>query len=98
MEKSEIERKEKTVRQRIVRTKDKDLVKTKVTELRETQKSENQTEAMVKSCITQLVAHYRANGKKAVNYFKFVIDPNNFGDTVENIFHVSFLVKEKKVI
>eukprot|EP00173_Palmaria_palmata_P004169 Plantae.Rhodophyta-Palmaria_palmata.ctg5137.p1 GENE.Plantae.Rhodophyta-Palmaria_palmata.ctg5137~~Plantae.Rhodophyta-Palmaria_palmata.ctg5137.p1 ORF type:complete len:394 (+),score=115.10 Plantae.Rhodophyta-Palmaria_palmata.ctg5137:142-1182(+) len=32
--------------------------------------------------------------KKTMNFWKFVVDPNNFGRTIENAFHVSFLVKD----
>ena len=32
---------------------------------------------------------YRSNGKKPVDYFKFVIDPESFGNNIENknIYH-----------
>ena len=45
----------------------------------------------------QLVAEYQQNDHEAIWYFQFVIDPDDFGSTVENIFYVSFLVKEGKV-
>ena len=32
-----------------------------------------------------------------MDYFKFVIDPDGFGNTVENMFHISFLVKDGRV-
>ena len=32
-----------------------------------------------------------------VNLFKFVINPNDFAQSVENIFYVSFLIRDAKV-
>jgi len=77
-------------------TKVSDLKETTATVLAEAEKSENQTEQMVTHVFKCLIARYREAGKKAINYFQFVLDPHCFGTSIENIFHVSFLVKEGK--
>jgi len=78
-------------------TKVADLVETTATVLAETEKSENQTEQMVTHVFRSLVNRYREMERKPINYFKFVLDPACFGTSIENMFHVSFLVKEGKV-
>jgi len=78
-------------------TKVADLVETTATVLAETEKSENQTEQMVTHVFRSLVNRYREMERKPINYFKFVLDPVCFGTSIENMFHVSFLVKEGKV-
>lgn len=30
----------------------------------------------------------------SVNFYKFLIDPDSFGHTVENVFHFAFLIKD----
>jgi len=78
-------------------TRVKDLVETRSTELEEAEQSENQTEQMVRHVFKCLVGQFRESGRQPINFFRFVMDPHSFGASVENIFHVSFLVKEGKV-
>jgi len=78
-------------------TRVKDLVATKDTIMQEAEASDNQTEQLVKHVFKCLVAAWKQGGKAPVNFFRFVIDPESFGATIENLFHVSFLVKEGKV-
>ena len=77
-------------------TKVADLKETTSTVLAEAEKSENQTEQMVTHVFRCLVTKFKEAGKKPVNYFKFVLNPDCFGTSIENMFHVSFLVKEGK--
>jgi len=78
-------------------TKIKDLVETQEQILETAEKSENQTEQLVTHVITTLIAKWHENEKRSVDFFKFVIDPECFGNTVENMFHVSFLIKDGRV-
>ena len=56
-----------------------------------------QTDVKVKQVYRRLVEQWRGNGKRPIDYFRFVLDPTCFGATVEAMFHLSFLVKEGKV-
>ncbi|GAV51752.1 hypothetical protein ZYGR_0AF02230 [Zygosaccharomyces rouxii] len=40
----------------------------------------------------------RKNGTDQINLFKFVINPQSFPKSVENLFYVSFLIKEGRVV
>jgi len=75
-------------------TRFKDLVETQETVLEQAEKSENQTEQLVTHTWKVLIEKWRENQKRSLNLFEFVIDPNCFGNTVENMFHVSFLIKD----
>ena len=56
--------------------------------------SSTTTEELVVAALRSLVRAFRDNGDQPVDYFAFVLHPTSFAASVENMFHVSFLVKE----
>ncbi|KAJ0169894.1 hypothetical protein K1T71_014500 [Dendrolimus kikuchii] len=40
---------------------------------------------------------YKANGGQPISYFHVVLDPDSFSRTIENVYHVSFLVRDGMV-
>jgi len=97
-ERAEYKGKEKVARQRNAQEKE-DFVKnkTKVQELTRMEKSNEETTAkMTEYVYTVLKKYYlhEKNDREPVDFFEFVTDPQSFGRTVENIFYVSFLVRE----
>jgi len=52
---------------------------------------------MVKSLHEDFCREFKNNRQKPINFYEFVCDPTSFANTVENIFHVSFLIKDRKV-
>jgi hypothetical protein len=58
------------------------------------EKQEDGVEETVHYIMNVLTAAYRQNNNKPICCFKLVINPDSFGATIENIFHVSFLVKD----
>jgi len=87
--------KEKKVRQ-TARKKDCDLVATQATVLQETETTDAQGDRKVVNLWKIIVSIYK-KCKSPINYFQFVIDPDSFASTVQNVFHVSYLVKEGKL-
>jgi hypothetical protein len=61
----------------------------------ENQLDESATELEIDSaCRQQRVYQTPVENEAAVSLFDFVVNPNSFGQTVENIFYTSFLIKE----
>ena len=56
---------------------------------------EKQEEATTKEVdrIYKILKKKTKDGQRPICFFKFTINPESFGQTVENIFHVAFLIK-----
>lgn len=88
----------KQERRRAARTRNKIAVATKTTVLDKNQPTGSETEKLVKKTLSCLEKECRERKISKMCYFTFVIDPDSFGNTVENMFHVSFLVKHHQAI
>lgn len=47
--------------------------------------------------IKKIIHNYYKQHKQPVEFFKLVLHPTDFGKTIENILHVSFLVRDAMV-
>ncbi|KFQ26996.1 Non-structural maintenance of chromosomes element 4 A, partial [Mesitornis unicolor] len=55
---------------------------------------EEATEKEVERILGILQTHYKNDPDTPISFFDLVIDPNSFARTVENIFHVSFIIRD----
>ncbi|NXQ02689.1 NSE4A protein, partial [Vidua macroura] len=52
------------------------------------------TEKEVERILRILQTHFENDPNTPISFFDFVMDPNSFARTVENVFHVSFLIRD----
>ncbi|NWY69070.1 NSE4A protein, partial [Erithacus rubecula] len=52
------------------------------------------TEKEVERILGILQTHFENDPNTPISFFDFVVDPNSFARTVENMFHVSFLIRD----
>lgn len=65
------------------------------TQLKKMEESHQEaTEKEVERILGYLKTYYRDDPTIPISYYEFVIDPNSFSRTVENMFHVSFLIRD----
>lgn len=71
---------------------------TKVTKaLRSKEKSKDSVDFLINETLEQFQKYCKRNRVQKLGFYEFVINPMSFGLTVENIFHVSFLIQQKKL-
>ncbi|CAI1898446.1 hypothetical protein SEUBUCD646_0D01420 [Saccharomyces eubayanus] len=83
------------------RRRNNDQIGEKITAEKITQNSLNSTQQettpeQVKKCFKKLSKKIGPEG--SINLFKFIIDPNSFPKSIENLFYTSFLIKEGKLM
>ncbi|XP_074856620.1 non-structural maintenance of chromosomes element 4 homolog A isoform X2 [Carettochelys insculpta] len=85
-------------RQRIERQKKKEGTEEKramPAQLKKMEESHQEaTEKEVERILGLLQTYFEEDPSMPISFFDFVIDPNSFARTVENIFHVSFIIRD----
>jgi len=97
-ERAELKGKEPKARQGPGKQSKEELMKdaTKVKELDQVERKNEETTAKMTERVHNLLTTYsiEQQDNDPLDFFEFVTDPDSFGRTVENIFYVSFLVRE----
>ncbi|XP_069671358.1 non-structural maintenance of chromosomes element 4 homolog A [Periplaneta americana] len=69
-------------------------IKKRPENVKETEKQEEGIEETVLHVLKVLQGAWKRNKCRPVNFFELVINPNSFAASVENIFHISFLIRD----
>ncbi|KAJ8248195.1 hypothetical protein GJAV_G00239390 [Gymnothorax javanicus] len=85
-------------RQRVERQRkapSKDVKRMMPTQVKKMEESHQEaTEKEVERILGYLQQYHQEDPDTPISYFEFVIDPKSFSRTIENIFHVSFLIRD----
>ncbi|KAJ0005051.1 hypothetical protein NQD34_011265 [Periophthalmus magnuspinnatus] len=85
--------KQRTERQ--IRAPNKEAKRIMPTQLKKMEESQQEaTEKEVERILGYLKGYYQEDPTAPIPYYEFVIDPNSFSRTVENMFHTSFLIRD----
>lgn len=61
------------------------------------EKEEDSVDDTVKFLQWSLTKEHEENNGKPISYYHFLIDPNSFSTSIENLFHMSFLIRDGRV-
>ncbi|KAK7901419.1 hypothetical protein WMY93_018188 [Mugilogobius chulae] len=81
--------------ERQMRAQNKEAKRIMPTQLKRMEESQQEaTEKEVERILGYLKSYHQDDPTIPISYYEFVIDPNSFSRTVENMFHTSFLIRD----
>ncbi|CAL1578206.1 unnamed protein product [Knipowitschia caucasica] len=81
--------------ERQVRAPNKEAKRNMPTQLKKMEESHQEaTEKEVERILGYLKSYHQDDPTTPISYYEFVVDPNSFSRTVENMFHMSFLIRD----
>ncbi|KAF3919717.1 hypothetical protein ABW20_dc0106875 [Dactylellina cionopaga] len=84
-------------RKRVVRRRPEEFIKPIDLDEKQIAKNENSTTKNVVHINECLEQYLTKNDMEAVSYFKFIINPHSYSQTIENMFYLAFLVRDGRV-
>ncbi|KAK6335910.1 nuclear protein [Orbilia blumenaviensis] len=84
-------------RKKVVRRRPEEYIRPIDLNEKEIAKNENSTTKNVVDIHKCLCNWFLETGEDIVNYFEFVINPESYGQTIENMFYLAFLIRDGRV-
>ncbi|KAK6342982.1 nuclear protein [Orbilia javanica] len=84
-------------RKRAVRRRPEEFIRPIDLDEKEIAKNENSTTKNVVDIHKCLIDYFVSSGEEIVGYFEFIINPESFSQTIENMFYLAFLIKDGRV-